>query len=416
MPVSSNVTLDERSRRAGDLCCKGDFAGAIAALGDWWPGLGVHPQRNGLDDQAYAALLMVCGVISIEVGAISLRPAQNAAKNMLSQSARLFGVHPHAQAARLWLGRAYLRCGENHEAVALAHALLEENTNVDVVCGATQTKAVAEMQLGDAAKSLSTLDEIDSLVKATPVLVQGKYYLNCGIALRHLGQLDRALDAYVLASDLFLEADCPRYEAAVSNNVASIHMDRAEYAKAHVAADRAASIYQRLKDRAHEAKAWDQIAQNYILQGRFDNAVRAASKAVHLLENSDHEGWLAEALTTQGVALARAGVGDAIRSLTSAAEIGERTGNKFQTDLAYAEMWRIIKEGKALVDLLRPIERILISRALEEHGGSLTLAADSLGLRHQSLDWKIKNYFPELMSKRKTPVKRRKSIIRPRSG
>lgn len=416
MPVNSKHAPEGGSSRAAELCCQGDFRGAIELLGDGWPGVAAHPRRGARDDIDYARLLMVCAVISMNVGAMSLRPTQNAAKNMLSQSARLFKDHPEAQSAKLWLGVAYLRCGENHEAIALASTLLAESPNMEVVFGATMTKAIGEMQLGNVAQCLTTLDDIKSLVDTVPPLVQGKYYLNRGMALRGLDRLDEALAAYELAGEMFQQAGSARYEAAVSNNAARVYSERGEFVKAHVAADRAASLLHKLQDRAHEAKAWDEIARIYLREGNLRLAARASQKAVDLLSGSDHEGWLAEALTTHGVVAARRGVVEALQALQRAAEISERVNNAHQAEIAYSEMWNVVKEGKALIEVLRPVERLLIARALDKHDGSLTLAARSLGIRHQSLDFRIRTYFPDLMTKRKAPVHRRKSIMKRDSG
>lgn len=393
----------------GELLCLGDFLGAADLLGDEWPGPGVYPDRDGHDDISYARLLMSCAVLTINLGSIRLLNVQDVALDMLTESARLFGTSSEALTPRLWQGVAYFWRGEYHEAKALAQTILDEKAGgLEVEVGALLTQAIAEMGLGRGNESLATLDRVIPLLPGVSPMVQGKYYLNRGIAFRNLERQAEALIAYNKAGQLFEEVKSFRYEGAVVNNLAGIYTDQGRFIKAHVAADRAVSLFRKIRDKAHEAKAWDQIAKIYIKEKRFSLAVKPAQNAVALLADSDHEGWLAEALTTQGIALFRAGAQEGVAALNRAAKISERLG--IPAEATYNGLWDAIKQSKEVVTALRPMEEMVIERALDRHKGKVTKAARDLGITHQALEKKIKA-FPALQEKRSIPRKRYKTVL-----
>ena len=69
-------------------------------------------------------------------------------------------------------------------------------------------------------------------------------------------------------------------------------------------------------------------------------------------------------------------------------------------------------ESFRLFDAVHEIEARLIARALEESGGSVTRAAQMLGLRHQTFLAMLNTRHQQLMDKRKPRGKRRRSIIK----
>jgi DNA-binding NtrC family response regulator len=69
-------------------------------------------------------------------------------------------------------------------------------------------------------------------------------------------------------------------------------------------------------------------------------------------------------------------------------------------------------ESFKLFDAVHEIEARLIARALEESGGSVTRAAQLLGLRHQTFLAMLNTRHQHLMDKRKPRGKRRRSIIK----
>jgi DNA-binding NtrC family response regulator len=61
---------------------------------------------------------------------------------------------------------------------------------------------------------------------------------------------------------------------------------------------------------------------------------------------------------------------------------------------------------------IQDFEATIIEQALEEEGGSVTRAAKLLGLKHQSLITMLNTRHRQLLTKRKPPEKRLRSIIK----
>lgn len=197
---------------------------------------------------------------------------------------------------------------------------------------------------------------------------------------------------------------------------------------------------------------------------RYEEAERVIAEAVRALEKGGESPSLAEALTLQGVALARlgrrensvdvlrravdvAGRSGASRSAAEAAltlieehgALGAVTGEELYDfyrradgllrDSQNAEevgrlraCARVVlgrlaglqlgEENFTLFSAVHEVEARLITRALEEGGGSVTRAARLLGVRHQTLAAMLQTRHRGLQTKRTPPEKRRRSIIK----
>ena len=94
--------------------------------------------------------------------------------------------------------------------------------------------------------------------------LQARLHNQRAIALRKLGETDRALREFDAALHFFTEAesDCLPF---VMNNLARVYSDYGSYAKAHGCVDRAISLLS--NDLSHLAKAYDQKALIYLAEG-----------------------------------------------------------------------------------------------------------------------------------------------------
>jgi tetratricopeptide (TPR) repeat protein len=396
------------------LAQRGDLLSAIAALDGVWLGVGVEPARDGETDREFAGILLACGILTIEVGRLESIPFQAAAKDLLSKSCRLFGSDPQSFEAQLWLANAYLWSGENREVVALTDSILRADAPSEIVFSAGNLKGLACLNLGDLAASERSFSSVDVLMETAPAVSRGKFYLNRGMLYRQTGRFDAAVADYEAAHAAFADAGNLRLRAAAQNNLAGAYTEMGRYSDAHVAAQSALLLFELLGDLSHEAKVWDQIAQIFVREDEFDEAARCSVRAVEILSTGDHEGWLAEALITHGIALSRASMKQAHESLRRALMICERQGDPKQAELATAAMWEIVKRSEALQEELRrtalPVERDVYERVLAAHAGRITPAAHELGYNHQALQWRLENYFPELLSERR-PRRRRATRI-----
>lgn len=402
-----------------DKLSLGDYSGAVEALGERWIGPGNIPELNGHDPHEHAALMMLCGVLTVEQGLMGGK-LQEQGKDMLSQSVRLFGDDVEgAQMARTWLAIAYVRCGDFNESLALCDYLLEsKDSDLEVTVAAVKTKSIALDGLGYPGKALEVLDEIAGVTDAVKPLDQGKVYLQRGVVLRHLGQLDEAIESYELAIERFYEAKSPRYEASAANNMGAVYMYRGDFLRAHVLTEKAIRMFREIDDHVHEGAAWDMSSQIFQKEKKLHQATRAARKAINLLEQTDRLDYLAEAYTTLGSVLVDIGIG-AAEPLEKAANIYRETGNTVLLDSVNGLLWDSVLRIKKITEdhstavyaALRPLEERIIERVLDKHNWHVSPAANELKLTHRGLTEKLKRHFPLLHIKIPIAVPRRKSII-----
>ncbi|HEX8557400.1 MAG TPA: hypothetical protein VF668_04830 [Pyrinomonadaceae bacterium] len=103
-----------RCRVAADLTHAGQYEAAREALGELWQGAGERPNVGGLEEKTAAEVILHAGVLSGWLGADRVRGAQEAAKDLISESAALFeklGESNRAAGARADLALCYWREG-----------------------------------------------------------------------------------------------------------------------------------------------------------------------------------------------------------------------------------------------------------------------------------------------------------------
>src|SRR5439155_9930103 len=119
--------------------------------------------------------------------------------------------------------------------------------------------------------------------------------------------VDRALIEYAAASFHFEQAGNDRYLARVENNLGFLFYTIGRYKDAHYHLDRARHLFLRLRDVGTAAQVDETRARTLLAEGRVIEAERLIRSAVRTLGKGGQQAVLAEALTTQGIALARLG-------------------------------------------------------------------------------------------------------------
>jgi DNA-binding protein Fis len=211
----------------------------------------------------------------------------------------------------------------------------------------------------------------------------------------------------------------------------------------------------------HEAD--ETRARALVAEGHYAEAEALIGRAVGALEAGGAAAELARALTTQGIVWARLGrKEDSASVLLRAAQTAEEAGalsvagdaalalveehgagralSPEELFEAYCRADSLLAESRqaeglarlracarlvmarlagvqfgdeiTLFDAVHEVEARLITRALEESKGSVTHAAQLLGMRHQTFLAMLNTRHQELMDKRKPRGKRRRSIIK----
>ena len=464
----------------------GEFESAAETLQPFWRGLAHRPQTDGLDDQAKAELLLRTGTLTGWLGsAKQVSGAQELAKDLISESAAIFetlGMSEKVAEARVDLSTCYWREGALDEARVTLRLVLEslKDSRSEQKLRALSNSAMIERAATRDRDALRIYMEAAPLFEAsTSHALKGKFHNAYAMLLRSLGSsenredfIDKSLVEYAAASFHFEQAGHRRFQARVENNVGFLFATIGKFSEAQEHLARARSLHLSVGDHGGAAGAEDTRAQAFLLEGKYDQAERAARSAVRSLKRGGEQALLAEALTTHGKALARLRQLQMAKStLDQAIDIAQTAGNPdrggiaavtaieeltsyLSTD-ALQEYYRTAEKllthsqnrslmirlgecarrvlgatekqeaatGSSRTDvMMQPgfsldaevlrYEGSLIRKALEDSGGSVTRAARLLGVTHQGLAFILNGRHSDLLSIR-TPVKRRRrSIIR----
>src|SRR5919202_1341165 len=247
----------------------GDYERACAALGELWRRVGERPVVDGLAPDVAAEVLLQAGRLTSGLGsARQIDGAQEAAKNLISESAALFerlGFGRKVTEAQTELAVCYWREGGFDEARVMLKEALARLSDGDV-----ELKAVALLRL--------------ALVEASGNdALRGKFHNNLADALENLGRaegrpeiFDRALIEYAAASYHFEQAGHARFRARVENNLGFLFNTIGRSAEAHEHLQRARALFAGLKEAGSVAQVDETRARVLIAEGRLEEAERVA--------------------------------------------------------------------------------------------------------------------------------------------
>ena len=477
-----SLTADERTllrcRVAADFIHRGQYEAAREALGEHWRGVGERPNVEGLGERAAAEVLLQVGALSGWAGASGqVKGAQEAAKDLISESTARFerlGEVASAAVARSELGLCYWREGAYSEArVLLLRAFGDLDDSDTERRGKVLLRLVTvEYSAGRHNDGLNLLREHARIFEASDNhALKGRFHNLLALMFRRLSTaegradyLDRAIVEYTAAIYHYEQARHERYKATNENNLAFLLSRLGRHREAHGQLDRAGATLLRLKDTGLLAQVDETRARVFIAERKYQEAKRVIERAVKTLEQGGTVALLAEALTTQGVVLARLGdYAGSLGSLRRAMEFAEWAGALSDAGLAaltlieehgarrslpqkelyelYVRADDLLKDTQDLEDVarLRACARIvmrrlsgvqlhdknftfhgavhefeakIIEQALEETGGSVTRAARLLGISHQTFSSMLDRRHKKLLPKRKPREKRLKSIMK----
>jgi CheY-like chemotaxis protein len=471
--LTPNERAQLRCRLAKQLEETGNYEAAREVMSDLWRGVGDRPVVEGLDQATAAEVLLRVGVLTGWVGCIKqIEGSLAAAKDLISESRTLFESLQDklkTAEAQMELGHCYWREGAFNEARDLLKEVLNQLPDEagDLKATTLSRLAIVEKVSNRLNDALRLYMEAASLFEASSnYTLKGKFHNEYAQVLRKLGAverrddyIDRALIEYAAASYHFEQAGHTRYQAYVENNLGFLFGTIRKFAEAHEHLDRAQALFTSLKDRVHIAQVDDTRAKVFIEQGRISEAEKFARSAVRTLKEDDQQALFAEALTTQGIALARLGrhqqaqdafqravevaqnAGDSEDAGLAALTIIEELGEHLTFDdlsVTYQQAAELLASSRnmgtyarlsacasrvlfllgvltpqtwqnfSLKEALRRYEARIIERALKDAGGIVTRAAHMLGFKHHtSLINRLNSRHQELLSAR-TPVEPRK--------
>jgi tetratricopeptide (TPR) repeat protein len=475
-----SLTADKRAllrcEVAADLILRGQYEEARTALGELWCGIGQRPNVEGLEGNTSAEVLLQVGVLSGWLGACKqVGDAQEAAKNLISESAALFeslGEASRAAGARGDLALCYWREGAYDEARDLLTTAFEGVMETAWRAKLVTRIATVEFWAGRYNASLAVLTEHAHLFdERVSHAIRGSFHNNLALVLKQLGvmegrpdYLDRAIIEFTAAIHHQEQSGHDRFRAMNENSLANLLRKLGHYRQAYDHLDRAGAIFRRLNDAGLLAQVDETRAGVLIAERKYQEAERVITRAVQTFESGGSAALFADALATQGVTWSRLGKIEAsINVLRRAVKVAEDAGARSHAGLAiltlieehgarrtfpqkelyelYQRADRLLKDAqnpetigrlracalivmRRLIDIqpndknftfysaVQELEEKLIEWALEEAQGSVVRAARLLGLKHQTFSSMLNQRHKKFLEKRTPLVKRLRSIIK----
>jgi CheY-like chemotaxis protein/Tfp pilus assembly protein PilF len=482
LPLTERAALS--CRLAKQLEKLGKYELAYEALSEFWPNRDEETYVDGLDELQKAEVLLRIGALAQWLGSTDhASGVQETAKNILTRSIEIFEEFQQSEKvseARGDLALCYCREGAFDEARVQLRTALENlpEGNKDLEAILLIRAGIIEERTRRLNEALKFYERAGPLVEQSPDhALKGSYHFAYGLVLKRLSTpenreeyLDRALIEYAASSFHYEQAGNELALARVELNLGSLFLKAERYRQAHKHLDIARHFFVKLKDSATAAQVDDTRARTLLAEGHSAEAERIARRAVKLLERGDQQALLAEALTTQGVALARSRNHVRAKALLErAVEVAETVGDlegagraklsileEFGDKIPAKELItiyrsatellnssedpgtgkRLINCANALLDTLGDLElqeqtseeetwegfsfkqhvkeseKTVIERALRDAGGSVTKAAHLLGFKHhQSLISLLNTRHKELLKARTTARRRRRPLF-----
>jgi len=340
--LSESERANLRCRLAGQLQEAGNYEAASETLGELWQGVCERPKLDGLTDATSATVLLRVGSLTRDIGSAGqIKGAQETAKDLLTESISLFQalrITDGVAEAQIEMAVCYRREGAFDEARVMLKTALENlrENRADLIALAMLRSATVEGSAQRFHDALRIYAEAAPLIeKNDDPILSGKFHHCFGTLLKKLGvaeqcqdYIDRALIEFAAASFYFEEAELTRHQASVENNLGFLYFTIGKLAEAHEHLDRAQALFTSLRDRVHLAQVDETRARILLAEGKIVEAEKLVSSSVQTLETGGEQSLLAEALSTQGIALTRMRDFDKAQvTLERAVEVAEQVGD-----------------------------------------------------------------------------------------
>lgn len=319
--------------------------------------------------------------------------------------------------------------------------------------------------------ALNILKEAEPVFASANDALRGRWhgqraiiYLKLSTTERRADYADRAIIEFTAAIYHYEQAKHERYCGNNLNNLAFLLYKLGRYPEAHEHLDRAQLIFTKLKDPGNLAQVDETRARVLVAEKKYRDAERIIAGVIKTFEQGGESALLADALSIEGLVWARLGAHEAsIKILREAIKVAQESGALTQAGQAaltlveeHGTNWRLPQaelttifrracdflkgsqdtedkerlltcaqivirrlSGMQLEDknfsfygAIHELEAKLIEQALEVEGGSVTRAAERLGIKRQTLTNMLRDRHRRLYDKRTPPVPRRKSIVK----
>ena len=318
----------------------GNYEAACRVLEPWWS-FGNWPKLDGLNQRSCADLLLTAGELAGCVASTKqLRWGQKHGEELLNGSIALFeqlGFRTHAAEGRIELALCYYRQGlfdiGRSTLIKVCSDLSDRNWELRSLT--LIRLASLERHSGRLKDALAILMDATSIVKLSGPWATGRYHLELASTYKDLA-IAEGIELYFEDAQRFyskalyeLEAvGHYRYVAVVENNVGLLLLSLGAHQESERHLLRSRKLFNGFSDHVRGAQVEETLARLYIETQRYAQAHEVIERAVTVLELTDGEALLAEALITNGVVRSRLQeFANSKRSFEAAYKVAERCGD-----------------------------------------------------------------------------------------
>lgn len=318
----------------------GNYDAACRILRPWWL-FGEWPNLDGLNQTSSADLLFTTGELAGFVASTKKIPrGQRHGEELLIGAITLFeqlNLRRRAAEGRIELALCYYRQGLFDVGRSMLVQVLSCLSAND-----SELRSLALIRLASLERHAGRLrDALERLIAATDsVNLSGPWatgrrhlelasiYKDLGIAEETNAYFNDAKQFYYKALNEFEAVGNHRYVAIVENNIGFLLLNFSAYQESECHLLRSSRLFEAFSDVVRGAQVNETLARLYIATERYALAQEAINKSLNILEHTDGEALLAEALTTNGwVEIKLGNFATAKSSLQAGCNVAERCGD-----------------------------------------------------------------------------------------
>jgi DNA-binding winged helix-turn-helix (wHTH) protein/tetratricopeptide (TPR) repeat protein len=354
-----------------------NYEAAELVLQQWIP-QNDWPKLGSLKPQAAADLLFTLGLLTSSLATTKQTTnGHRRAASLLNGSIALFenlNAKSRSVEARAELARCYYRQGLFDIARETLSAALSElpADRLEIKCLCLIYFGMLERDAGRLMDAISKLREAATVMGPAGRLVTARYHLELAGTLRDLALAERQHNDeirlhYATALYETYAIGDHRTTAIAENNLGFLLLTLGAWDESEQHLLRARRFFEALGDNSRRAQVNETLTRLYIATNRYSLADQTIDEAIQVLERTEGEAILSEALTTSGIVRCRLDrIGSAQKAFEAAYQVSERCGDREGARRALLSMYEEMGERLDLDELGQILEKLKKLQALTE--------------------------------------------------
>jgi tetratricopeptide (TPR) repeat protein len=349
----------------------GNYDAASRLLRSWWM-FGKLPRLDGLTQGSSADLLFTAGELAGFVASTQQIPrGQRHGEELLIGSITLFehlGLRRRVAEGKIELALCYYRQGLFDSGRSLLIRVLDELSKDDLELRSLALIRLASLErhAGHIRDALSRLLEATDIVKLLGPWATGRHHLELASTYKDLGiaegdaaYFNKATQFYYKALEEFEAVGNHRYVAIVENNIGLLLLNLNAYQDCEYHLVRGIRLFEEFSDVVRGAQVNETLARLYVATEQYHLAQDAIDKSIQILEQTDCEALLAEALTTKGIVESKLrNYATAKSALQAGCSVAERCGDNEGAGRALLLMLEELGERLEQVERVQMTEKL----------------------------------------------------------